>query len=108
MTNGNATDPLPRVASPAKKFPLPTHMNATQAAHTSDHRRIKFTDQGAGPSKPTKLAVKPPRLMWKGKPSISSAQLQRERDMMISKGKLARERMTTSSNANDLGNSNNS
>ena len=30
-----------------------------------------------------KLAIKPPGLMWKGKPAISTSQLLRERDKMM-------------------------
>ena len=46
-------------------------------------RRIQFMD----PAHPAKLAIKPPGLMWKGKPAICTEQPLHQRDMMMSRSR---------------------
>ena len=58
-------------------------VNSSPQREAKGPRRIQFTNEGDGSSTLTKLAIKPPGLMWKGKPAISTSQLLRERDKMI-------------------------
>ena len=84
-----------------KKFPIPNEkkMRMTEgqsSKSTGAPRTIKF--RGSDPDIPDAktLSVKPPGLMWKGKPSISSIQLQDQMDARLATlRKRMKEKATT-------------
>lgn len=76
---------------PGVNYPIPNEREIMHKKHTAyasrsyGSRKIVFSGDGTESIAAANLPFKPPELKWKGKSSITTSQLQRERDQKKAK-----------------------
>ena len=74
---------------PKIRFPIPNEREMRQqkrranSAHSHQARKIAFNGDGAEVRQPKNLPFKPPGLQWQGSPSLTTRQLEEQREKRI-------------------------